>query len=314
MSAVSNAGQSLTYRSGNTSVAAASDTAGEGLAGLQFLTKLASDLSGGTVDLPCFPNVVVKIRDALSNPKTSVEETVKLVGAEPRLAARLIQTVNSAAFNTSGKRVTDLKTAITRLGQQLVYSAAMSFAVQQMQAGPELKSIVQPMRRLWRDSITVACICQLISRHTKVNGEEAFLAGLLHGIGRLYIMANAVGKQATVEQDLASAQLVSGWHPSIGKSVLENWALGEAICEAVGEQIELDRPMRGEAGLTDVLVASILLAQGIGEQSVNIDAARMVLKTQSKQLQRVGLTGELCANILKQAQAQLVSVQEALGC
>ena len=125
------AGNSLTFRSGKQSIAEHGEAAGRGPAALQFLVHLAGELSRGPVDLPCFPNIVIKIREALNDPRTTLEETVKLVGAEPRLAGRLIQTANSAAFNQSGVKVTELRTAITRLGQQLVQSAAMSFAVQQ---------------------------------------------------------------------------------------------------------------------------------------------------------------------------------------
>ena len=74
-----------------------------GASALEFLARLAADLSRGQVELPCFPNIVVKIRDALLNPRTTTEQTVKLVGSEPRLAARLIQTANSAALNPTGK-------------------------------------------------------------------------------------------------------------------------------------------------------------------------------------------------------------------
>src|SRR5690348_9055803 len=80
-----------------TSIAEARGTA------LEFLRLLASELSGGTVDLPCFPDVVIRVRSALDNPNTQPEKIVTIIGAEPRLAARLIQTANSAAFNTTGK-------------------------------------------------------------------------------------------------------------------------------------------------------------------------------------------------------------------
>jgi len=135
-----------TYRSGTQSVAPTStalpdDTRG---AALQFLGRLAAEVSSGTVDLPCFPDIVIRIRNALADPKTTTAHAVIIVGAEPRLAARLLQTANSAAFNQSGKPLTDLRTAITRLGHQLVQSAAMAFAVQQMKNEQSLRSIAKP--------------------------------------------------------------------------------------------------------------------------------------------------------------------------
>src|SRR6202162_4719898 len=152
---------------------------------LDFLRLLATELSKGTVDLPCFPDVVIRIRHALADPNTTIDRTVAIVGNEPRLAARLLQTANSAAFNLSGKPLTDLRSAITRLGQQLVQGAAVAYAVQQMKHAESLRSIAKPLDELWRECISVASVGQAVARHTKVNPDEAFLTGLLHGIGRL---------------------------------------------------------------------------------------------------------------------------------
>ena len=54
------------------------------------------------MNLPCFPDVVMRIRKALAEPEVSLTEIVKIVGTEPRLAARLLQAANSAAFNPAG--------------------------------------------------------------------------------------------------------------------------------------------------------------------------------------------------------------------
>jgi len=129
---------------------------------LEFLRRLAVDLSKGTVDLPCFPKVVIQIRKALADPNTTPEQTVTIVGAEPRLAARLLQTANSTAFNLSGKPLTDLRSAITRLGHQMVQSAAMAFAVQQMKDEQSLRCIAKPMSDLWGECIAVASVSQVL--------------------------------------------------------------------------------------------------------------------------------------------------------
>jgi HD-like signal output (HDOD) protein len=301
----------LTYRAVKGSALDHGSAAGDGPASLQFLTSLATDLSRGPVDLPCFPNVVLRIRDALNNPKTSIEETVKLVGAEPRLAARLIQTANSVAFNPTGARVTDLRTAITRLGQQLVQGAAMAFAVQNMKDEPALRSIAKPLQELWKKSIAVASICQVVARHTKIKPDEAFLAGLLHGIGRLYIMAKAVDNPAAVIHDLLCEETIIAWHPSIGKAVLENWRVGEAMAESVGKQCDYGYTFHREPDLTDVLIVSIALADALehapqGPPVIDIESI--------KSFGNIGLTLEDCKTILRHTEYQLGSLHDALGC
>jgi HD-like signal output (HDOD) protein len=300
--------QSLTYRSGKRSVLENGSQAGDGPPALQFLMELASDLARGPVDLPCFPNAVVKIRDALRDPKTSAEETLKLVGAEPRLAARLIQTANSVAFNPAGSPVTELRTAITRLGHRLVEGAAMSFAVQQMKDEPSLRSISTELTALWNKSLGVASISQVMARRTKIRPEEAFLTGLLHGIGRLYIMAHAAGKPSALRLDLDRAATIESWHPSIGKAILENWRVGEAMAESVGDQLDYTRKSPREPDLTDIMIVSIVLAEAL-EQDV-----KAVEMGEISSFQSLGLTQEDCMTALKHAEYQLASLHDALGC
>ena len=299
---------SLSYGSGKRAVLDNGSRAGEGPPALQFLTSLATDLSRGPVDLPCFPNVVIRIREALRDPKISAGEIVRLVGTEPRLAARLIQTANSVAFNPSGVRVTELRTAITRLGQRLVEGAAISFAVQQMKDEPVLRSISKQLKELWKSSIAVASICQVVARRTKVKPDEAFLTGLLHGIGRLYIMAHAVGKPSALLLDLTCADTIASWHPSIGRAVLENWRVSEAMAVSVGEQSDFDREHRREPDLTDILIVSIVLAEALEASTQKIEMEEV------RSFRNIGFTSDDCMATLKHAEYQLGSLHESLGC
>ena len=302
-----------TYRSGNISIAPAASEAPEAAraGALQFLGRLAAELSTGTVELPCFPDVVLRIRNALADPKNTTDRTVTIVGAEPRLTARLLQTANSAAFNQSGKSITELKTAITRLGHKLVQSAAMAFAVQQMKNEHSLRSIAKPLSELWKESICVASICQVLARRTKVSPDEAFLAGLLHGIGRLYIMVRAVGDPDKLREDESILDLLAGWHPSIGKSVLENWGFDGEMAEAIGGQCETDRERkRGrDVDLSDVLIAGVMLGKFMETPS-----PRKIVVQGVPAFAAIGLSERDCCEILLHAEYQLGSLQDTLGC
>jgi HD-like signal output (HDOD) protein len=305
-----NASAAPTYKSGKTSVSPATNASPEEAraAALQFLAQLATEVSSGTVDLPCFPDVVLRIRKALSDPKNTPEKTVTIVGAEPRLAARLLQTANSAAFNPRGKPLTDLRAAITRLGHQLVQSAAMAFAVQHMRDEASLRSIAKPLSVLWKDSISVALLCQMVAKRTKVIPEEAFLTGLLHGIGRLYIMVRAIGIASDTSHPELFLELVSGWQASIGKAVLENWGFAEEMCEAVANQSEYERKRRHEADLSDVLIVSIVLGE-----TLKMPVPRVVDTEGINAFLTIGLTAEDYAGILNEAEGQLGTLQSSLG-
>jgi HD-like signal output (HDOD) protein len=288
------------------SVAASTE---ERASALAFLGSLATEVSKGTVNLPCFPDVVMRIRKALAEPNVSLTEIVKIVGTEPRLAARLLQAANSAAFNPAGKHLTDLRAAITRLGHRPVQSAAMSFAVKQLRLAPALRSISKPLNILWEQSISVAAICQVIARRTRVSPEEAFLTGLLHGIGRLYIMVRSVGKSDKLYQDPNFVDMIESWHPAIGKAVLENWGFDQHMCEALGDQDDDAHSGKSEPDLTDVTVVGVALARVLrepGPRSVDTDSV--------KSYGRLHLTAQNCAEILRHAEHQLGSLHAALGC
>jgi HD-like signal output (HDOD) protein len=270
---------------------------------------LAAELSGGTVDLPCFPDVVIRIRKALDDPKIKPEQAVTIVGAEPRLAAKLLQTASSAAFNPSGRPLTDLRAAITRLGHQLVQSAAMSFAVQQMKDEKSLRAVSTQLSALWNESVAVASIAQVVARRTKIAPDGAFLTGLLHGIGRLYILVRSASHAAQYGRDPDFLELVSSWHASIGKAVLENWGFAQEISDAVGDQGDYERKKRSLPELTDVLMVSMIMGEALQKP-----APREVDMEGIAAFQTIGLSASDCSDIMRHAEYALGSLHETLGC
>jgi len=299
-----------TYRSGAQSVPAsdAAATLEERANALVFLQKLATEVSKGTIDLPCFPDVVVRISHALADPNATSDKVVTIVGAEPRLAARILQTANSAAFNSSGKPLNDLRSAITRLGQQMVQSTAMSYAMLQMKNEASLRAIAQPLSELWNKSIAVASICRLVAARTKVPADEAFLTGLLHGIGKLYIMARAVSATDGLGSAQSWMELISGWQAPIGKAVLQSWGFAEEMCEAVGDQDDVDRRWKHEAKLVEVLIASLVLAEALTRpepRELGTEGVNAFLS--------IGVTPADCSAILNQADEQIRLIHEALA-
>ena len=87
----------------------------------------------------------------------------------------------------------------------------------------------------------MASICKLVAARTKVSADEAFLTGLLHGIGKLYIMARAVSADNGLGGRQSWMELISGWQASIGEAVLQSWGFAEEMCEAVGDQDDVER-------------------------------------------------------------------------
>ena len=225
-----------------------------------FVQALAAELSGGNVELPSFPDIALRVRQALSDEEVTQEKVVRVVGSEPMLAARLLQIANSAAINFSGRAMTELRSAVARLGFNMVRSAAIAFAMSQLKKSSEFKGIERPLEELWRRSASIAATSYVVAkRFSRVNPDMAMLAGLLHGIGKLYILTRAGKYPGIIADDAAYNSIVRDWHASIAKALLENWEMAEEIIQAVSEYEDLERKHAGATDLTDVLTVSHLL-------------------------------------------------------
>src|SRR5690349_12473126 len=129
--------------------AAQSDVTGKhAQAAFQFVAELAAEVSRGRVELPAFPDVATRVRKALADENVSPEHITRVVGSEAGLAARVMTLANSAALNRGGKNITELKTAINRIGQNNVRTAAVAFAIAQLRRASELKHIIKDLEKL----------------------------------------------------------------------------------------------------------------------------------------------------------------------
>ena len=226
-----------------------------------FVQALASELSRGKVDLPSFPDIALRVRKVLGDAEVTQEQVVRVVGSEPALAARLMQIANSAALNFTGKPINDLRTAINRMGHNMVRSAAIAFAMSQLKKVDSLKGLEKPLDELWKSSAAVAAMSHAVAkRYSKVNPDTGMLAGLLHGIGKLYILTRSSKHPALFADQATYNQIVRDWHSPVARALLENWDMAEEIVVAVSDYEDLERVHSGPVDLTDVLTVGNLLA------------------------------------------------------
>ena len=274
-----------------------------------FVQALAAELSTGKVDLPSFPDIAMRVRQVLADDSVSPEKVVRIVGSEPALAARLLQLANSAALNFSGKAVTDLRTAVARMGFNMVRSAAIAFAMSQLKKVDALKGLEAPLDALWRRSASVAAMSHAVARRlAKVNPDTALLAGLLHGVGQLYILTRTAKHPALFANEAVYHNIVRDWHTSIAKALLENWGMAEEIAEAVGNYEDVGRSHSGNTDLTDVLTVGYLLASYREHpESIELNMQGVAAFTRM-QLDRAGYD-----KLIKESGDEIAAVQAALG-
>ena len=274
-----------------------------------FVQALASELSGGKIELPGFPHIVMRVQKVLADEHADSNRIVKVLGSEPVLASQIVRMANSAALNPGGSLVTDLRAAVARVGLDTVRSATIAFAVRQLRDAPLLKGLEAPLGTLWKRSVLVASLsCVIARRLTSVNPDSALLAGLLQGIGRLYILTRASGHRALFADQENYQAIEQDWHLSIAAALLENWGIADEIVQAVHESENLERDSRGPLGLADVLVVGTILADHHNQPQV--------LQAQvhcAKPLQRLKLDAAACQTFIAESAVDIESLREALG-
>lgn len=283
---------------------ARSDETGE----FKFVRVLAEDMSTGEFDLPSWPAVMLQIRRALANPSADIKEVVRLIGSDPVLAARVLKVANSP-FSGSRTPVSDLKTAVNRLGFDMVRNLAISLAMNQIFHGQPKKQLQPFLAEFWLHSTTVAALSFFLAKRVPdMNPDEAFLGGLLHDIGKLYVLMRADGYQAWFDSRESLLEVMEEWHSSIGRAIVESWNFSGELVDAVGDHELYDEERRGGPKLTDVVAVANLLANRLeqeDEDGVDLDNVASC--------QRLDLNAQSCEEMVHASSDEVKSLRQALG-
>jgi len=274
-----------------------------------FVKGLALELSQGTVELPSVPDIVIRLQKTLSDENVTNEIVVRVIGSEPMLAGKLLTMANSAALNTAGRKIADLPTAVARVGFNIVRSAALSFAMEQLRKSSEFRHLEPQLDALWKSSVQIAAMCHVIARRfSSLNGDTALLAGLMHNVGRIYILTRASKYPTLTADPLTFNSIVRDWHANVAKALLENWKVADEIVDAVAGYEDLDREARGPVTLTDVLSLAILLEGNRHGTEMNVPDENLM-----KGLKRMHLQVRDCHAVLDESAEEIAALKSALG-
>src|SRR4051794_21541691 len=185
-----------------------------------FLKLLAEDLSKGQITFPTFVDATMKIRGALNDPEINTGKLSRLISSEPLLSAKLLRAANSVALNPGSKPVADIKSAVLRVGQETVKSLAVSIAIEQLQSSQELEPARKLSEEVWRHSLMVAAMAYVIAHKlTKLSPDEALFAGLVHDIGKFYLISRAAKHPEMFDDPVEFDAILMDWHASMGVAV-----------------------------------------------------------------------------------------------
>ncbi len=282
--------------------------ASQGL-GFEFVQELAATLSSGPVELPSFPDVALRVQDLLADDSVSTDMVVRIVGAEPMLAARVVSLANSAAMNPTSNPVNDLRTAVARLGFDSLRAAAVSFAISQLRRRDEYRAIEPQLSQLWVDSVCMAATaCVVARRSRRMSPDTALFAGLVASVGRIYILTRAAAHPTLFADPAGYHTIANQWHASVARALLESWHVVDEVVEAVHTYETANQATRSGSLLPDVLALAALLNAHRDAPDLLADALR-----NARSLTRLGLSTAECAELLVESAVEMTSLRAALG-
>lgn len=277
-------------------------------AAFRFVEQLAHDLSRGTVSLPSFPDAIVRIQNALSDPRASTADVALAVQAEPAFAARMFRMANSVMLRRGDNPVSDLHAVVNRLGFATVRNFAVALATRQIMSGRQFRGCEVQLRELWEHNLTTAALASMIARHTRAAPpHDAMLAGLLHDIGVVYIYARLSAHRELCANPDTVRWILDDWHTTVGRAILEEWDFPITIVEAIDEHEQLERSPDSRADLVDVLVLANILAHCATGQAAQDAIAKV------PSLGRLGLTPEDAARMLDESRREVELLKQAMA-
>ncbi|GEM_PF-228556 len=227
-------------RDGRQSAPAAAPTVfGGGKKVLSLRSNLATVLSDPD-QLPTVPAIYHRLAQIIDDPKTTVNEVSDVVGSDPVCASRVLRLVNSPFYGMRGQ-VTTVSQGVKLLGFETVRSLVLAITSEGVFGGQKGAN-ARTAEQLWYHSIGVGVAARVIAKQRKVvDPELAFIAGLLHDIGKIVLLRCApealseTMEAAAVEQIafIEAENKVCGInHTRVGGMLGERWGFPPNLVEA----------------------------------------------------------------------------------
>ena len=287
----------------------ASAVAGPPVDVINEFTRLVTDeLRSDAIELPSFPEVALRVRKALNNPDISVDDVVRMVGAEPSLAVRLLQLANSVALNPGGQRITAMRMAIARIGFNLARSATIAFAMSQMRRAEAWKGLEVRFRELWEESAQLAAMSHAVAKRVRgIGADQAMFAGMLHAVGKLYLLTRVSRFPVLFNTPVFYFDIERAWHARLTRAILTRWELNPEVISAAADYEQAAQERAGGPDLRDVLFA----ARYIGTLPPAAPVPDPAIFS-APPFQRLAIDPATCRDILGASAEEIASLRAAL--
>ncbi len=196
----------------------------------ELLLPILEKLENQDYDLPPLPQVANQVLALTTDPNAHAAKLTGLIQQDPVLTSKIFQTANSAACGAQ-RQIESLQQAIAWLGLNHVAGAAFTLSVQ---SGVfNVSGYEAEVKDLWKQALATGFCAKAIASQIGQNQDSAFLCGLLHSIGKPFIVHTVNQVQETTLPWSAILQLIDEAYVEVGRQLADAWELPEPVKETI---------------------------------------------------------------------------------
>lgn len=225
-------------------------------------------IAEGFVEVPVLPEVANRAFMLANDKESDASQMAQLIQSDPSLAGHVMRIANSVAY-TPMANLTSLQQAIARLGMTTISEIAISAVLNaKLFNTPGYEEYAAD---IWQQALATSLWAKEIASHCNVNVEVAFLAGLIHSIGRpavLQTLIDVAAQQTITLDDAIVHQLEDKYWLTVSQMIVIRWRMPALVIETIQH---LETPSTDkEAGQ---LAAVINMARYAADAMLNDDLA-----------------------------------------
>ncbi|MGR8932155.1 MAG: HDOD domain-containing protein [Gammaproteobacteria bacterium] len=262
------------------------------------------------LNLPTIPDVSIKIRRAINEPKANSSKIARVVQIDPTITARLIKISNSPLYR-GRRKIESCPEAITRLGLKAAQDIVTVFALKAV-FNAKSPLIRRKMQDLWSHSSHVAAISAVLAHKTPgFDPDRAMLAGLVHDIGVVPILAYADRQPDILASPADLSEAVRELRSQIGVQIIRKWDFPLDFEDVVNYAEDWYRDSGPEPSYSDIVMIS-QLHSFIGKVDIK-KMPKMDELPAYKKLAAGQLDADLSINILDQVKDEIENIRNMLN-
>lgn len=192
-------------------------------------------------DLPTLPTILMECNQRLQDPDTTASDLGDVIKTDQAISSKVLKLVNSAFYGFSG-RVSTISQAIVVLGFNTIQNIILSISVfELLPRNADLKGF--EISKFWEHSMGCGVISNILGQKLGIEDpEEAFIAGLLHDVGKLIIARIfpedflAILKITHSKKVLfldAELEVLGITHNQAGEILAKHWKLPSTLIECI---------------------------------------------------------------------------------